>query len=95
MGKIRVTSYFPEQLGKARFERSWLFGPRAGDRVFRKVVTTTVKRHIDKQSPLPDRVEVYRGVKSRGFLMLRDALAIESLLQDVARGAGRHVEPGE
>jgi hypothetical protein len=84
MGKIYVTSYFPEQLRQARFEPSWWFGPDAGDWVFRKRIHVTITRHYKQGIPGPVREEVAKGVELYGFLMLRDGLRIERLIERVA-----------
>jgi len=84
LGKLFVTSYFPEQLKHARFEPSRWFGPKAGDWVFRRRTTVTITRYYNQGIPTPVREEVARGVTLYGFLMLRNALAIESLIGRVA-----------
>jgi hypothetical protein len=84
LGRIYVTSYFPEQLRDARFEPSWWFGPKAGDWVFRRRITVKTTRYYKQGIPFPVREEVARGVKLYGFLMLRNALQIESLIERVA-----------
>lgn len=78
-GKLRVTSYLPQQLRNARFKRSWLFGPNAGDWIFCQQFSKRVTHYVDE-----GRTEVARGVKSYGFLMLRNALEIRKLLHAVA-----------
>ena len=83
-GKIYVTSYFPEQLRQARFEASWLFGPDAGDWVFRKEIHVKITRHYKQPLPAPVREEVAKGVKLYGFLMLRHGRRIEQLIEHVA-----------
>src|SRR5262249_14866820 len=84
LGKLYVTSYFPEQLRHARFERSWWFGPDAGDWVFRRRITVKITRYYKQGIPGPVREEVARGIKLYGFLMLRQGMEIESLIDRVA-----------
>jgi hypothetical protein len=83
-GKLFVTSYFPEQLRHARFERSWWFGSDAGDWVFRRRITVKITRYYNQSIPTPVREEVARGIKLYGFLMLRHGLEIQSLIDRVA-----------
>lgn len=85
VGKLRLENYFPEQLRQARFKRSWLFGPEAGDWVFRQKTTVKAKHFTSQGIRQPWRDEVSREVKSYGFVMLRQALAIEPLLRQVTR----------
>jgi hypothetical protein len=85
LGKIYVTSYFPEQLQHACFQRSWLFGPDAGDWVFRRRITVKITRYYQQGIPAPVREEVARGEKLYGFLMLRNAREVGPLIDRVAR----------
>ncbi len=85
LGKLGLTNYSPEQLRQARFEGSRLFGPEAGDWIFRQIITITTKRYTVNGIRTPWRDEVFRGVKSYGFLSLRHARQIEPILRRVAQ----------
>lgn len=89
LGKLFVRSYTFEELKNARFKRSWLFGPHAGDWVFQRRESVKVTRYYEQGIPIPVRTEVARGVKLYGFLMLRNATELGPLFDRVLNRRGR------
>src|SRR5262245_38145882 len=92
-GTLNPVSYFPNQLEKMRFAPAWFFGPDAGDvvldaRTRTKIITTTTTQG----PPQPSRVEVMKSVKVFGFLMLRAARHIETLIDEKLLAPRRKAE---
>lgn len=75
LGRLHRVSYLPNQLTRLTFQSSWLFGPEAGDVVFRKETKTKWTFYMHE-----GRVEQSRRVRLFGFLLLRDAHQVESLI---------------